>query len=164
MRTSKATFSRSAVLLWTGDVTRGTGQIDASSGAFSAAATFPRLSGEPVRTTTPEELLAASHAVCFGIGLRSVLAQRGGTATRLGITATITAEKSGGRIQIIASQLEAIVEGLAGIEPAMLDEIAREAEEACTISALLRRSVPITVTVQSTETPGRIVNSEFRSV
>jgi organic hydroperoxide reductase OsmC/OhrA len=93
-----------------------------------------------------------------------VLAQRGGTATRLGITATITAEKSGGRIQIIASQLEAIVEGLAGIEPAMLDEIAREAEEACTISALLRRSVPITVTVQSTETPGRIVNSEFRSV
>ena len=142
-----ASFSRSAVLEWSGDVARGTGRVDAGSGAFGAAATFPRLAGEPSGATTPEELLAASHATCFGIGLRSVLAQRGGTASRVRVTATVTAEKGAGRIRIEAAHLQAAVEGLAGVDPAALEEIARAAEEACTISAVLRPTVRVTVGV-----------------
>jgi osmotically inducible protein OsmC len=143
-----ASFSRSAVLDWTGDVPRGTGRVDAGSGAFGVAATFPRLAGEPAGFTTPEELLAASHATCFGIGLRSVLAQRGGTAARVRVTATVTAEKGGGRIRVEAAHLEGVVDGLAGVEPAALDEIARVAEAACTISAVLRPTVRVTVNVR----------------
>jgi organic hydroperoxide reductase OsmC/OhrA len=96
-----ASFSRSAVLEWTGDVARGTGRAAAASGAFATNATFPRLAGEPAGATTPEELLAASHATC-----------------------------------------------LSGVEPAALEEIARAAEEACTISALLRPTVRVSVSVR----------------
>ena len=121
----------------------------AGSGAFDVGATFPRLAGEPAGATTPEELLAASHATCFGIGLRSVLARRGGTAARVRVTATVTAEKGGGRIRIDAAHLEGVVEGLSGVGPAALAEVAREAEEACTISAVLRPTVRVTVRVRA---------------
>ncbi|HEX2080934.1 MAG TPA: OsmC family peroxiredoxin [Longimicrobium sp.] len=144
-----ALFSRTALLEWTGDVARGSGGISAGSGAFSVAATFPRLSGEPAGATTPEELLAASHATCFGIGLRSVLAQRGGTASQVRVTATVTADKGSGRIRIQAAHLDGVVHGLAGVDAAALDEIARAAEEACTISAVLRATVPVTVRVRA---------------
>ena len=145
-----ASFSRTAILEWVGDVGRGSGRITAGTKAFVAAATFPHLSGDPVGATTPEELLAASHAVCFGIGLRSVLAQRGATATQLTVTATISAEKGGGQIRIVAAHLDGNVVGLIGIDSALLDEIAHAAERACTISTILRATIPVTVTVRST--------------
>jgi lipoyl-dependent peroxiredoxin len=147
--TATASFSRAAVLAWTGDVARGSGRVAAASEAFSVDATFPRVSGEPAGATTPEELLAASHAVCFGIALRSVLAQRGGTASQVRVTATVTAGKGGGLIRIQSAHLDGVVHGLAGAGPAALDEIARAAEEACTISAVLRPTVPVTVRVRA---------------
>jgi osmotically inducible protein OsmC len=140
-------FRREAVLEWTGEVVKGSGEVVAGSGAFALAATFPRLAGEPAGTTTPEELLAASHATCFGIALRSVLAQRGATAERIRATATLTADKGGGRIRIVRADLEAQVEGLAGLAAEGLDAAAQAAEEACTISVLLRASVPVTARV-----------------
>jgi organic hydroperoxide reductase OsmC/OhrA len=56
---------------------RGSGSVTGSSSRFSVPATFPRVAGEPPGTTTPEEMLAASHAACYGIGLRGLIAQRG---------------------------------------------------------------------------------------
>ena len=145
-----AIFSRSATLDWNGDVLRGTGAVTASSEAFAVAATFPRLHGEPSGSTTPEELLAAAHAVCFGIGLRSTIAQRGGTAARVRVTATVTADKGGGAIRIRSSHLTGEVEGLAGVAPEALPDIARVAEEGCTISAAIRGAVAISVDVRAT--------------
>lgn len=148
-----AQFSRSAVLEWSGDVLRGSGAVTGASEAFRVAASFPRIAGEPQGTTTPEELLAASHATCFGIGLRSVIAQRGGTATRVRATATITAEKGAQGIRVRGAHLEGVVEGLAGLAPDALEEIGRAAEEGCTISILLRPSIPITVVVRAADAP-----------
>lgn len=144
-----ANFSRHATLDWNGDVLRGTGAVAAGSEAFSLAATFPRIRGEPPGSTTPEELLAAAHATCFGIALRSVIAQRGGTARRVRVSATVTAEKGGGAIRIQSSHLLGEVEGLAGIGPEALPEIARAAEEGCTISAAIRGTVAISLDVRS---------------
>ncbi len=144
-----ANFSRRASIDWSGDVLRGAGSITAGSEAFSSAVTYPRLAGEPPGTTTPEELLAASHATCFGIGLRSVIGQRGGTARRVRVTATVTAEKGLRGIRIQSSHLYGEVEGLSGIETGSLPEIARAAEEGCTISAAIRGSVAITVDVNA---------------
>ena len=145
-----AAFSRRATLDWTGDVLHGRGAVTAGSEAFAVGATFPRLHGEPAGSTTPEELLAAAHATCFGIGLRSVLAQRGGTARRVHVTATVTAEKGSGGIRIHSSHLTGEVEGLTGIDPAALPEVARMAEAGCTISASIRGTVAITVEVHAT--------------
>ena len=147
----RASFRREAVLEWIGDVVKGSGRVVAGSGAFALPATFPRLAGEPAGTTTPEELLAASHATCFGIALRSVLAQRGASAERIRATATLTADKGGGSIRIMRADLEAQVEGLAGLDAEGLAAAAKAAEEACTISVLLRASVPVAVRVISVE-------------
>lgn len=148
-----AHFSRSAALDWHGDVRRGAGTIAAGSEAFRVAASFPRIAEEPEGTTTPEELLAASHAACFGIGLRSVIAQRGGTAERVLVTATITAEKGTKGIRVRGSHLEGVVEGLAGVDAEALEAIGLAAEEGCTISILLRPTVPVTVAVRAAVAP-----------
>ena len=81
-------FTRSATLDWNGDVQHGKGTVTAGSTAYSVPVTFPHLSGEPSGMTTPKELMAASHATCFGIGLRSVIKRHGGSAQRVRVTAT----------------------------------------------------------------------------
>ena len=139
-----ATFSRSAVLEWDGDVMRGSGSVKAGTKAFGAPASFPRLVGEAQGVTTPEELPAASHAVCFGIGMRSVIGRRGGSARRVTVEATITAEKGPQGIRIQSSHLRGVVEGLLGIEDGQLEEIARETADGCTISEAIRGNVVIT--------------------
>jgi osmotically inducible protein OsmC len=138
------TFSRSAELTWSGDVVTGSGHVKATTGAFDVAATFPTLRGERENTTTPEELLAASHAVCYGIGLRSVIARQGGSASRIVTTATITAEKGPEGIRIRRSHLRGVVIGLEGLAADRLTEIGRTVEQECTISAAIRGSVTIT--------------------
>ena len=148
---STATFSRRANLEWTGDVPRGSGRVTAGSAAFSIAAAFPRLAGEPAGTTTPEELLAASHATCFGIALRSVLATRGGSARWISVTATVTVDKGGGQILVRTSHLDGVVHGLEGVSAAELAVLAREAETRCTISRFLRATIPITLTVSAAQ-------------
>src|SRR5687768_12841950 len=138
-----AQFSRSAVVEWNGDVIRGAGVVSADTEAFTVPVTFPRITKEPPGHTTPEELLAASHGTCYGIGLRSVIGQRGGMAQRVIVTATITAEKGAHGIRIRSSHLRGVVEGLEGIAPDQLPEIAQAAEAECTISIAMRGSVAI---------------------
>ncbi len=88
-----ATFSRQSERTWDGELMSGSGQVSAGSGAFTVAVRFPSISGDPPGITTPEELLAASHASCFGIGLRSLIGRQGGRARRITVNATIAAEK-----------------------------------------------------------------------
>jgi osmotically inducible protein OsmC len=94
--------------------------------------------------TTPEELLAASHAACFGIGLRSLIARRGGRARTLTVTATVTADKGPHGITITSSHLSATIAGLEGLDRAQLEQVARETKERCTISMAISASVAIT--------------------
>ena len=140
----RSTFSRHAVLDWAGDVARGQGTVTAGTVAFAVPASFPRLTGERPGVTTPEELLAASHAVCYGIGLRSVIASRGGSARRIAVTATITAQKEREGIRIVSSHLTGTVEGLEGLQQSDLESVAKNAELGCTISNAIRSSVAIT--------------------
>ena len=142
-------FSRSATLEWLEDVKPHPASVTAGSGAFQVAASGPRIAGEPEGVTTPEEMLAASHAICYGIGLRSLIAQEGGTARRVAVTATITADKGPQGIVLRSSHLNAVVEGLEGIAPSRLPEIARATERGCTISNAIRAAVLITVDIES---------------
>src|SRR5688572_8532908 len=114
------TFTRSAELRWEGDVLHGSCTVGARSGAFTVAARFPSLRGQPPGTTTPEELLAASHAACYGIGLRSVIGRSGGSASRVVVTATVTAEKGPNGIRVRRSHLSAVVDDLIGVEESAL--------------------------------------------
>src|SRR5919106_7021647 len=111
-----ATLSRRAVLEWHSDVMDGAGDVTAGTRTFAVPVTFPTTTGEAAGKTTPEELLAASHATCFGIGLRSLIGRRGGRAQRVTVTATITAQKGSRGIRIQSSHLAGEVEALEGID------------------------------------------------
>jgi lipoyl-dependent peroxiredoxin len=143
------TFSRRAELRWDGDLVDGNGQVSAGTGAFAVPVWFPSISGDPPGKTTPEELLAASHATCYGIGLRSLIGRNGGRAQRIIVNAVVGAEKGPEGIRIQSSHLVGVVEGLEKLDDAQLQDIARDVAEGCTISLALRGSVRITHEVKA---------------
>jgi osmotically inducible protein OsmC len=141
-----ATFARHVDLAWTGTLMDGKGTAAAGTGAFTLPVTFPsRIDPTGDTATTPEELLAASHAVCFGMVLTNTIAKKGGTASRVRVTATVTADKGDAGIKVVSSHLAATVEGLEGIDAPTLSELAEGAEKGCPISNAIRGNVAITV-------------------
>ena len=88
-----ATFARHVDLEWTGTLMDGKGTATAGTGAFALPVTFPsRIDPTGDSGTTPEEMLAGSHAVCFGMVLTNTIAKKGGAARRVRVTATVTAD------------------------------------------------------------------------
>ena len=92
----------------------GKGSVKAGTGAFTLPVTFPARIGEPAGHTSPEELMAASHAACYAMALNATLGRKGGSAARTLITATVTADKSEAGIKLVSSKLKATAEGLSG--------------------------------------------------
>ena len=144
-----ATFARHADVEWTGGLMDGTGTVEAGTAAFSLPVTFPSRIGEGDGKTTPEEMLAASHAVCYAMGLTATIGRQGGKASRVKVTATVTADKGEAGIKIVSSHLKAVVEGLEGLDKGKLQEVAEAAEKGCPISNALRGQVKITVESQA---------------
>jgi osmotically inducible protein OsmC len=141
-----ATFARHVDLEWTGTLMDGKGTATAGTGAFALPVTFPsRIDPTGDSGTTPEEMLAGSHAVCFGMVLTNTIAKKGGAARRVRVTATVTADKSDAGIKVASSHLAATVEGLEGIDASTLSELAEGAEKGCPISNAIRGNVAITV-------------------
>lgn len=140
-----ATFSRHVDVEWNGTLVEGDGKVKAGTAAFNLPVTFPSRIGEGDGKTTPEEMLAASHAVCYAMGLAATIGRQGGKAKRVRVTATVTADKGDAGIKIVSSHLKANVEGLEGLDRAKFDEVARMAEQRCPISNAIRGSVNITV-------------------
>jgi lipoyl-dependent peroxiredoxin len=144
-----ATFARHADVEWTGGLMDGNGTVNAGTGAFSLPVTFPSRIGEPDGKTTPEEFMAASHAVCYTMVLTNTIAKQGGKARKVRVTATVTADKGDSGIKVTSSHLKATIEGLQGIETSKLQELATNAEKGCPISNAIRGSVAITVDAQA---------------
>ena len=141
-----ATFSRHADVEWNGGLMDGSGTTKAGSGAYSLPVTFPsRIADKADGKTTPEEMLASAHAVCYAMVLTNTLGKQGGTSSRVRVRATVSADKSDAGIRVTTSHLEATVEGLQGIDPSTLQELAAGAEKSCPISNAIRGSVEITV-------------------
>lgn len=144
----RAVFERSAEVTWKGDVVRGSGRVAGASQAFDTDVSFPTLRGETSGVTTPEELLAAAHAACYAIGLRSVIQARSGSASQIVVSATVSAEKGANGIRILRSHLRATIHQLRGLDPVALAECGDEAERECTISNALAGNVEITHEVE----------------
>ena len=143
-----ATFARHVDVEWNGTLMEGNGRAKAGTAAFDVPVTFPSRIGEGDGKTTPEEMLAASHGVCYAMGLAATLGRQGGKAKRLRVTTTVTADKSDAGIKIVSSHIKATAEGLEGIDQAKFEEVAKTAEERCPISNAIRGNVKITVESQ----------------
>jgi lipoyl-dependent peroxiredoxin len=141
-------FSRHVDVDWNGTLMEGSGRTKAGTAAFDLPVTFPSRIGEGDGKTTPEELLAASHGICYAMGLVATIGRQGGKARRVRVTTTVTADKSEAGIKVVSSHLKAQVEGLEGIDGAKLDEVAKLAEQRCPISNAIRGNVTITVESQ----------------
>jgi lipoyl-dependent peroxiredoxin len=140
-----ATFSRTVTVDWAGSIMEGKGTAKAGTGAFTLPVTFPARIGEPAGHTSPEELMAASHASCYAMALNATLGRKSGGAARTLVTATVTADKTDAGITLVSSNLKVTAEGLWGVDKAQFADIAREAEGKCPISNALRGTMKIDV-------------------
>lgn len=140
-----AEFSRHVEVQWNGGLMDGKGVAKAGTGAFSVPVTFPSRVGEPEGHTSPEELIAASHASCYAMALNATLGRKGAKAATTRVVATVTADKGEAGIKIVASKLQVTVGGLEGMDAATFAEVAREAEGKCPVSNALRGSLRIDV-------------------
>jgi osmotically inducible protein OsmC len=137
---------REASVTWQGNVARGDGTIRAGTGAFgplpfSLATRVERTDGK----TSPEELLAAAHAACYGMSLAGELARAGSPPEHLDVHATITLDQvEDGSHRIVASELLARAR-VKEIDQPTLDRLAQTANEGCTFTKLIEASATVTV-------------------
>jgi osmotically inducible protein OsmC len=144
-----ATFSRSVTVDWAGSLMEGKGSAKAATGAFNVPVTFPSRIGEPEGRTSPEELMAASHAACYAMALNGTLGKKNASAAKTTVTATVTADKSDAGIKLTTSKLKVVAEGLQGIDKAQFPAVANEAEGRCPISNALRGTMQIEVEAEA---------------
>ena len=130
---------------WQGDLMSGKGTATAGSGVFRGAALTWKARTEGVAgATTPEELLAASHASCFSMALSHALAQNGHAPEELRSSATVTFQPGEG-ITRIALTVEGTVPGIDGVE---FEETAQAAKENCPVSKALAAVPEISLEAQ----------------
>ncbi len=142
-------FSRNVTVDWSGPLKDGgKGVANAGTGAFSLPVTFPSRIGDAEGRTSPEELIAAAHAVCYAMVINSVVGKMGGSIGKTHVTCTVTADLSDAGIKIQSSKLDLTVEGLSGVDAAQFAQIAKDAEGKCPVSGALRGGIAIEVTAR----------------
>jgi osmotically inducible protein OsmC len=141
--------TRQAKAIWNGDLTKGSGAVSAlSSRKFSdLPVSWAARTEAPEGRTSPEELLAASHASCFCMALSAGLAKAGTPPQRLETTATVTFDKIGDSWTVVSSALD-VTGTVAGIDQATFTKAAEGARDGCPISRALKGNVALSVTAR----------------
>jgi osmotically inducible protein OsmC len=139
-------FSRHVTVDWSGPLKEGgKGVAHAGTGAFNLPVTFASRIAEPEGATSPEELIAGAHGVCYAMVVAGALGRAGGKAEKTHVTCTVTADLGEGGIKIVKSTLDVVAEGLSGIAAADFPKLAKDAEGKCPVSNALRGSLQIEV-------------------
>lgn len=140
---------RRAEVVWQGTLVQGSGNlVSVGSGAIgNLPITWASRTERSDGKTSPEELLAASHAACYAMAFSHTLAQAGTPAEQLIVDATCTFEQtdSGFKVSNMALDVRGRVPGL---DQAGFEKVAQQAEQGCPISNALRNNVAIHVNAQ----------------
>jgi osmotically inducible protein OsmC len=138
-------ITRNASVSWEGNIARGAGAISGGSGALDGLPySLATRIGHPEGKTSPEELVAAAVGGCFAMSLAGELTQAGTPAERLDVSAACVVDEVEGRH--VVTEVALSVRGrVPGIDAEMFQRRAAEAEEACTMSTLVRASAEVTV-------------------
>jgi osmotically inducible protein OsmC len=141
-----ALAERRAHAHWTGSLTEGSGEFEfVSSGIGKFPVTWASRVESPDGRTSPEELLAASHAACYAMAFSFTLTGIGNAPEWLDVTATVSLDnKQGGGVEVTGSALE-VRGAVAGLDQAGFQAAAEQAEQGCPISNAIRNNVQITV-------------------
>jgi lipoyl-dependent peroxiredoxin len=138
---------RQANVSWSGDLPTGKGSVSAAtSGAFKQLeVSWPRRSEPDAQgKTSPEELLAASHASCYAMALSNGLGQAGTPPESLNVTATVTFDRVGGGFKVVSSALE-VTGRVPNADEAAFQKAAEAAKDGCPISQALKGNVDLSV-------------------
>lgn len=141
-----AVAQRTAHIHWQGDVQRGGGTVhlETSGAGGDLPISLPTRSGDSNGQTSPEELIAASHAGCYAMALSMTLTQAEHPPESLEASAKVTLDRAGEGFAITRSELT--VKGkVEGIDASEFEDYARQAEQACPVSNALRGAVEITL-------------------
>lgn len=134
---------RQAEMIWEGNLAQGKGRVRLGSGAVEEVPmTWAARTERPDGKTSPEELIAASHAGCYAMALALTLAEVGKQPERLQVAATCTLEEVAGKPRI--TRMDLAVRGkVPGLDATDFERAARQAEQLCPVSNALRNNVAI---------------------
>lgn len=137
---------RRASAVWRGDLFTGSGEVSSGTSQRFAGlpVTWASRTEDPQGRSSPEELLAASHASCFAMAFSNQLAKAGTPADRLDVSASVTFDKRDAGWRVISSELTARGR-VPGIEESAFREAAEAAKEGCPISQALAGNVQLSV-------------------
>ena len=137
---------RRAEATWFGDLVAGSGVVSAAtSGKFrDLGVTWADRTQESSGKTSPEELLAASHAACFSMAFSARLAKNGTPPNRLDVSADVTFAQVDGGWKVASSALTVRGE-VPGISAEDFTRIAEDARDNCPISVALKGNLELSV-------------------
>jgi lipoyl-dependent peroxiredoxin len=128
--------------IWEGDLLNGRGRTAVASGALPEFdVSWPARTERTAGTTSPEELLAASHASCFCMALSNVLAQGGNPPERIDASAAVTFVPGEG----VKSSRLTVRGSVPNLDQTAFEGAARDASENCPISQALKGNIEISV-------------------
>ena len=136
-------IERHADVVWDGSVARGSGAINAGTGAFTGLGfSLPsRIGKDGGGKTSPEELVAAAHAGCFAMSLAGELRE---AEPRLDVRASVVMNEVEGKGHVVVeSQLR--VRARVNVDEATFRSAVVAADEGCPISQLIRASAKVTI-------------------
>jgi lipoyl-dependent peroxiredoxin len=137
---------RSADVVWEGNLARGTGKISAGTRAFSGLPySLPVRVSAPGDRTSPEELLAAAHAGCFGMSLAGELTAVGAPPERLDVTCTVTMDEVEGKGHVIVDSTIEATAHASGVGAEAFRRSVEAADAGCSFSKLIRASASVSV-------------------
>jgi len=132
--------TRSARTAWNGTLQDGSGQVELSSSKIGTyEVSWPkRTSEEAGGTTSPEELIAASHSACFSMALSGEIAKAGGTPQSLEVTADVGFGPDEERGGFMITGIKLTVRGeVDGLDAAGFEQAAQAAKVGCPVSKAL---------------------------
>ena len=138
---------RTANVVWQGNVARGSGRIEAQSGALDGVPfTLASRVGDPMGRTSPEELISAAHAACFAMSLAGELAKVGHAPERLDVRSTTTLDEvEGGNHAVVSVGVRVRARLGDGGDEDALRRAVEAADAGCPVSNLLRASADVRV-------------------
>jgi lipoyl-dependent peroxiredoxin len=137
---------RKATATWRGTGREGSGTLSSDSTILDNTPYSFRTRFGTEKGTNPEELIAAAHAGCFTMALAFRLQTEGFTPSELHTEAAVSLDqdREGFRITRSALTLRAKV---SGIDRVTFSRIAKEAEQSCPVSRVLKAEITLEATL-----------------
>lgn len=138
---------RKASAVWKGSLRKGNGNISTESNVlakeeYNFGTRFGDESG-----TNPDELIAAAHAGCYAMAFSGALAEHGYDPQSVVVDSTIKLEKQENGFAITGMKLN-VFGTVPDIDNETFLNIARQADQGCPVSNLLRPGLTIEIEAQ----------------